>query len=605
MDKSVINRSSCRPPDLVAAFQLGGASKAAAAKVTASEEVAFAEARESRSSTMDIVVFSGPGQGRHDLEAITKAAINAGLKIKVIEVADSSFLTSTLKADLYLGGELGPDTQLVARFAVASGVAGSNQHVLLSEDGTETMLASDFISWVRTPPPGMPCGPRPASWSGTVHVVCERSRTLLDAIKPQTQSWMSGTVLAYGGRKRGSGHNTLTAMLDLCNYLGSVKDEPAFRAPEYIAARMLGVVGDTLACFGGKFEKAVVVGAPRTPDQGRHDLLLACLEDGEGRQPRIAGAPGDLRTLAGAMRHPRVRGHAARRQTTKIENAYVVRAERRKLGAMDALLRKHPELKNFHDRFGSSARDIYNRVASTVELTRAMDLLSAGNGGIESLRCILDNVDKLCRLGMPFRINLANMLHGQPELLAEAVRWTARHDHESLFLHLWPAVAQADRSSLEAQCLVLAMEHGAQLAIGLLGMYHPQKTIPELIFLGMRNGASREVVFAWLSKLDWMTGHDAAQLVLEGLCEAQLFPRLPALLAERSPAVFDALLAVMRQDKDRYSSYAEALLDHAQEHGNASLYRLLVQGYFLAGRRVDAQPADPEADAVHVVEADG
>jgi hypothetical protein len=233
-----------------------------------------------------------------------------------------------------------------------------------------------------------------------------------------------------------------------------------------------------------------------------------------------------------------------------------------------------------------------------------MDLLSAGQGGKESLRRILENVDRLCGLGKPFKVNLVNTLHGQPELLAQAVRWTAVHEHQDLFLHLWPAVAQAARPRLMEQCLMLALEHSPQLAIWLLGLEHPQLTVPDLVLLGIRKGAARGVVFSWLSQLDWMAGHDAAALILEGLCDTALFPLLPVSLAERSPAVFDALLAVMRKDKDRYSSYADALLDYAQEHGDAALYRKLERGYFRADRRVDPQSATPGENAVHAVGAD-
>jgi hypothetical protein len=367
---------------------------------------------------------------------------------------------------------------------------------------------------------------------------------------------------------------------------------------------MLGVTGDTLVCFGGKFEKAVVVGAPRTPEQARHDCVLAGLEGRMGQRARIAGTRTDLHLPACAMRHPRVCGSASQRQKTKIENAYTVRAERRKLDAMDAFLKRYPGLGNFRDRSGSSARDIYNRVASTVALTRAMDLLSAGQGGMENLRRTLENVDRLCRLGKPFKVNLANPLHGQPELLAQAVRWTAVHGHEDLFRHLWPTVAQDARPRLMEQCLMLALEHSPQLAIGLLGLHHPQLTVPDLVLLGIRKGAARAVVFSWLSQLDWMAGHDCAALVLEGLCDTALFPALPVLLAERFPAVFDALLAVMRQDKGRYLSYAEALLDYAQEHEDAALYRKLERGYVLAGRRVDPQSAMPVENAVHALGVD-
>lgn len=200
-------------------------------------------------------------------------------------------------------------------------------------------------------------------------------------------------------------------------------------------------------------------------------------------------------------------------------------------------------------------------------------------------------MDQLCRMGAHFSLNLAEVLHGKPALLSAALRWTAIHEHEDMFIHLWPAIPEADKPGLMAQCLALALEHSPQLALGLLSLLHPAMTIPDLIVRGMHDGASRSTVLAWLSGVNWMEGDGCTARVLETMCDVNLFFTLLPVLAERFPAVFDRLLKAMRKDMERCSSYAEALLQHAQEHRNTALYRKIAQGYFLVDRSVEEQPA--------------
>lgn len=234
---------------------------------------------------------------------------------------------------------------------------------------------------------------------------------------------------------------------------------------------------------------------------------------------------------------------------------------------------------------------LYDHVASTEAIRSAMCLLSEGQGGVPAVICVLDNMDQLCRMGAHFSLNLAEVLHGKPALLSAALRWTAIHEHEDMFIHLWPAIPEADKPGLMAQCLALALEHSPQLALGLLSLLHPAMTIPDLIVRGMHDGASRSTVLAWLSGVNWMEGDGCTARVLETMCDVNLFFTLLPVLAERFPAVFDRLLKAMRKDMERCSSYAEALLQHAQEHRNTALYRKIAQGYFLVDRSVEEQPA--------------
>ncbi|WP_194711321.1 hypothetical protein [Noviherbaspirillum soli] len=380
--------------------------------------------------------------------------------------------------------------------------------------------------------------------------------------------------LAQGG----ANHNAVTAITDLCAYIGEVRGSAACLEPAYIAARMLGVTGDMLGCVGGRFRRAVVAGAPRTSAQARHDHLIASLERGNGDQARIAGARKDLHALACAMRQPVVRGAQSQRQKIKIENVFVARAERCNLPAMDELLAQHPSLRGMRERSGRSGAQMYQRVLSAVTIVREMDILEAGQGGATNLHCLLESISSLCAQGERFRLNLDNVLRGQPRLLAEGLRWAAMHDEEPLFLHLMPAVDPAAKLALLKQCLALAMSSSPWLAIGILQMHDPNASPAKLISRGMKEGATEEVVFAWLSQLDWMADHHCAAEVLKGLRDNQLFPGLPVMLAKRSPMVFEALLALMRQDEQRYSSYVLDLLIHAQENRDASLLEKLARG---------------------------
>ena len=565
--------------------------------VAATEQKAAIAGPENGSQPMDIVILWGPGQCREDLEAITDAASNAALKFRVIETASDYAQQNNVVEDLYLSDALGPHTQLVACFASSNGEA-----LKISERG-EVMRAMDLIYWVRTPP-RTHYGPLRPSWEGTIHAVWQQSGKVRDYYDPERPLWKTGPTITHSCRKGGTDHNSITAIKDLCAYIGEAKSKTAYLEPAYIAARMLGVTGDTLACVGGRFKRAVMVGAPRTSAQAQYDHLIASLEGRNGEQERIAGARKDLRAVARAMRQPVVRGEESQRQMTKTENVFVTRAERAHLQAMAELLTRYPSLLRMRECSGLSGAQIYNRVANTVTMNTEVNILRARQGNATNLNRLLESIASLCRDEVPVRLDLARVLHGRADLLAAGLRWASINDVDGLFMHLLPAVGPADKPALQAQCLVLALQNSPSLAIGILGMYYPNATLAQLIDRGMQQGASKTVVLAWLSQLDWMAGHDSAALVLGGLCETGLFPRLPALLAEQSPPVFKALVEAMRQDKDRYSSYAEGLLDYAQVNQDASLYRQLEQGYFLTNRGVDARSADTEANAVHGVGTD-
>lgn len=549
------------------------------------------EARpEQACAAMDIVLFWGAGQSRKDLNAVTMAARNAELRIRVVEVSNRACLSDQLKAELYHGGQLGPRTHVLAKFAVTGAPGQWGPSLALSESGKQEMPAFDFISWLRTPPPGMPHGPLPASWRGTVHAFWPHSGMLRDRFSPDRDGWTCGTMCTYSARKGQSDHNAVTTMLDLCEYLGGAKDEPALLTPEFVAARMLGVAGDTFTCFGGHFDQVIVAGAPRTPEEARQDWSLASLEGGKATKARIAGSGKDLQALASAMRHPRVIGEAARRQQIKLENVYAVRASRDKLRAMEALLAEHPRLRDFRIRIGVDGQTLYRRVATFQAIERAMHSLETGTGGMDALKRVLENIDMLCRLGLPFSLNLAAVIARRPHLVAAALRWAASHDHESLFTHLFQALPNVAKASLMRQCLGLALEHGPKLAMGLLVMQHPGMNFAGLMVSGLHAGASDTTVLTWMVELNWMEGDGTAAQVLEGLWQADRFFHLLPELARRFPGLFAHLLKAMRENPEKCEPYAEALLQHARQHQDTALRRQVSEGYFLLDEASEAQP---------------
>jgi hypothetical protein len=551
---------------------------------------------------MDVVIFWGAGQRREDLIAITGAASDAGLDYRIVEILDDDFLSNSVKKDLYCSGELGPHTQVIGSFATGDGPAANTHSLSLSEDGRQILPAVDFINWLRTPP-GEPEFPVGAPWRGTVHAFWPRSGRLRDDYQAQRLSWLSGPTISYAWRKGGSVHNAVTAMLDLCAYVGTVKGQAPYLEPEYIAARMLCVAGDTVACLGGRFKRAIVVGAPRTSAQAQHDYLIDGLNGCNGRPPRMTGARKDLQALAGAMRHPLVGGMESKRQRSKAENVFMVRAERYKLAAMDELRTAHPSLLVMREHTGRSGLQIYRRVSSSLIISREMHVLSARQGDAGNLLCLLENIAMVRRHGIRFTLNLANLIHGRADLQTAGLQWAAEHDDEDLFFHMLQAVNPPDRPGLMEQCYTLALQTSRSLAMALLALVYPQATVAQLIAHGINNGASQKVVCAWLSETDWITSHRSTEVVLAALARHKLFGIL-ASQARDYPGRLRQLMTVMYENQALYSSHAEALLQHAQETRDLPLYRQLEQGYFQVERSDAAQPVTPGKNKTHAVTED-
>lgn len=521
MDRLVSSKCSSFSPLPNATCQPDEAFRTAATSMPASPAQA-----EHAPKAMDVVIFWGPGQRREDLLTITKAASDAGLNYRIVEILGDGFLSGSVKKDLYCSDQLGPHTQIIASFAAQRDPGAGIHYLSLSEEGLRKLPAADFISWLRTPP-GEPGFPLQAPWLGTVHAFWQLSGNLRDDYQAQRLSGLSGPTISYACRKGGSVHNAVTAMQDLCAYVGTVRGKAPYLEPEYIAARMLGVAGDTVACWGGRFKRALVVGAPRTLLQAQHDYLIDGLQGRNGRPPRMLGADEDMQAVADAMRHPLVRGAVSKRQRSKLENAFMVRAERYKLAAMNELCAAHPSLAVMTEHTGRSGLQVYRRVASTLAVERERVLLSRGQGNARNLLCLLDNVAMLRRHGEPFRLNLATLVHGRPDLQTIALQWAVKLDDSDLLFHLLQTVSPTEQPGLIKQCYMLALQTSRSLAIGLLSQNYSQASVAQLIAYGINDGASQDVVCAWLSELDWIASHDSV-VVLKALARQKLLSVLAA-----------------------------------------------------------------------------
>lgn len=548
MDWSVSSRFSSFNPLPHAACGPGETSRAPATALPASRAVA-----ERPPGGRDLAIFRGAGQRREDLDAFSGVAREAGLDYRLVDIRDDGFLPDSAKEDLYGNDELGPHAQVSTSFA------------------TEHAPAANFVSRLRTPP-GEPGFPARAPWQGTVHACWPQDAGLPEDYPAQGMPGWSETTIACDARKGQSVPNAITAMADQRAYAGRVRSEPPSPEPDNVASRMPGVTGDAVACLGHRLKRSLVVGAWPTTSQARH----ACLDDGlQGRNdmpPCLPGAGENPQAAAGAMRHPLVRD-----------------AEPRELAAMDEDNAVHPSSPGMADHTGRSGLEVGGRVACSLALVREMEALSTGQGNAENLRCLLDNVAALRRHGAPFRLDLATLIHGRADFQAIGLQWAVRQDDDDLLVYLLQAASPHEQPGLTERCYRLALQTSRSLAIGLLSRTYSQATVAQLIAHGINDGASQEVVCAWLSELDWTAGPGSAEVVLEALARRKLFGALSA-QARDFPGKFRQLMTFMYENGQRYLSYAEALLQYAQEQQDALLWRELGQGYFQLSR-CDAAPA--------------
>jgi hypothetical protein len=540
--------------------------------LAAANEVAFEAAPATGSAAKDIILFWGPGHRKEDFDDIIAICSKLAVALKVVQVEGFHSFHDSLKKDLYLGGELGRQTQVIAFFHGGADIPGGRQYLQLSADGKEQMESIAFFCWLRSPPPGMPASPEQAGWKGIVHAFWCGSGKLRDDFLPGRPFWDSGTALSYAARKDTASDNAVKSVLDLCEFVSVAKADPSLLAPRPVAARMLGVVGDTFCCMGTGFEQAVVISAPRTSEEAQSGCLIDCLEGRSGQQARVAGAEQDLRAIAASMREPRIGSQDPKRYRTKLENVFVTRFARDKLAAMDKLLEQHEFLSSMRLRDGMSASDMREIVIAFHDVRQAVATLSAGRGDTSLLTAMLEQMLFLSLHGESIEIDLASMLSARPDLVSEGLRWGVMQDQASVFFRLLDARADCTDAQLADEFLPLALQHCAPVAMELLALAHEGATMTDCIVQGIRQGASARVLSAWLIKHRWYADISTMKTVLYELQEKCRLPVVLKALGAYAPQILEKALPVLATERQRFAQEASILLEFAKSTGNADLY---------------------------------
>ena len=551
-------------------------------------EVAPAQSSAAPPSGMDVILFWGPGQLQSNLDAIRKACADAGLTFKPVIVDGRGSFSGELKNALYPGGELGSNTQVIASFHGAGMRYTAGHEIQVTADGAGFLPTVEFMSWLRTPPPGMPAG-----WRGQVHFFSCRAKTLLDFFRPRSRAWACGTVFTYASRKDTPTHGSMAAILDLCGFLGSVKDAPELLVPVSLAARMLGVVGDTFACMGAGLEQPLVVGAPRSPAEVHPAFLPGVLGAGTAHAHRISGSERDLNALAAALACPRIGAQDPQRHKVKLESVYITRYHRDKVSEMDALLAQHGFLADITERDGISGREMRERAAAIVFVKERLKLLRSGRGNPHTFITVLEKLAALATAGISFAGDLASALVGRPGILKAGMQWAVVNSHVQVFFHLLAVRKDCPDDEVVADFLPLALEHCAVLAMRFLHLEYPRAGVPELIAAGIRLGASRKVLWLWLQEPHWRRNADTIRQVLRQALEAGFLPFVLRRLAKGDSMVFDQVLDALSQDQHRYAQAAWRLLEHAQASGDAALADRICRRFDGAGRHRPGPAAPP------------
>jgi hypothetical protein len=533
-----------------------------------------AEARPARQSpAKDIILFWGAGLPRRDRLRIQEKCRKLGVDLRVINIASAADFSPGLKNQLYLGGELGRNTQVLACFHGGSSEPSGRHEIEVGveKDGANCVDTIDFLSWLRTAPEGMPCGPEPADFHGTVHIHSCRAKLLSRHLKPGSPEWNKGNCFAYSSGKDTSYHQGITTMLDLCELLGQAIDDATLLDPVILAARAIGVTGDTVSFFGPSFHETLLVRAARTREEAHPEFVIHNLELGEQCTTRISGSEEDRAALLAALRSRKAEGNIRNRHMVKLHNVFSTRACRLKLDHMDALLRAYPCLAGMRDVDDISVEELHYNVNVTLESRQAIAGFREGRGTPETLIKALDTLAILAPDDWSWREDVAQAVERRPHMQAPAMRWALLNNELDFFCHMLSTLERIDRVQIAREFLPFALRGCASMALPFLHTLVGPASTAAYIAEGVRLGASRSVLAEWLSREDWFIHEAGIAAIVKAAVDAGMLNFLLDHVVQDIAEAIDPVFQILKQNGKSCTSAIARLFQLAQAQGNRSL----------------------------------
>ena len=531
-----------------------------------------------QSPARDLIVFWGPGFPRRDLIGIRDKCRELGLNPRVIPIASSAGFSDELKGQLYRGGELGPQTQVLAFFH--GGADAQDKHgILVEQDGSGDVGTMEFLSWLRTPPAGMPCGPESAVWRGTVHLHSCQAGRLRDELKPGSAEWNSGRCFAYSSRKDTSYHQGIKTALDLCDFLALAKKDATLLDPMLLAARALGVTGDTVAFLGAGFERPFVARAPREREEAHPEFVLHNLGQGEQCTARISGSQLDRSALLAALHGRRACGDVERRHMMKLHNVFCTRAAREKLAHMDGLLKAYPRLADMRDVNGTSAAKERYCVKQALDSKQTIADFQSGAGHPEKLIEALDNLVTLLPDERGWKEDIAGAVQQYPHAQPVVMAWALRNNERQLFLHMLDSREPCAPAAIASEFLDSALRGCPSMAMAFLRVLMPAASMAACMAEGIRRGAQEGVLAEWLAGSAWFMHSPETASVMEAAIDRGMLDFLLSHIAQHNPAAIDPVFQVLKRNERSLTATVKSLYQFAETRGNNALCLKIQQSF--------------------------
>jgi hypothetical protein len=499
----------------------------------------------------------------------------------VIRVASAADFSPGLKNQLYLGGELGRDTQVLACFHGGSPRPSGRHELEVEKGGASYVDTIDFLSWLRTAPEGLPCGAEPAGFHGTVHIHSCQAKLLSNHLKPGCPEWNKGDSVAYSSSKDTSYHQGVTTMLDLCELVGQAINDATLFDPMILAARAIGVTGDTVAFFGPSFHEALTVRAARTREEAHPEFVIHNLELGAQCTARISASQQDRVALLAALRSRKAEGNIQKRHMVKLHNVFSTRACRFKLDHMEALLRVYPHLAGMRDVDGVSGEESRLSVKVMLDSRQLIMDYRAGRGTPDTLVKTLDNLATLVPDDQSWRGDVAQAVEHHPPMQAAAMRWALLNNELDFFCHMLSTLEQINPEAIAKEYLPYALKGCAGMALPFLRTLVAPTSTAAYIAQGMRLGASQPVLGEWLSREDWFL-HDAGPAcMVKAAMDAGMLDFLLDHVVQHIVEAIDPVFQVLRQNEKSFTimTAIRRLFRLAEAQGNRALSMQIQQRF--------------------------